>query len=205
MIKPSEQAMKDYLIGLKRHTFHYAYWAEIFGLVKEDRQFPHDCVGTGNRLELPIASGMALSYEENGNIPQALKGKAQIQTKEAIRSHNKTQFHHIKGLVHPAVMALDTICAMREKRPYNKRKEFSDEEIIEIVQAECEYEENFQKLIETRKLIAEMRRIEKPRIELIIRFGAVPNIGVLPSTYHEVTRLFSEALPQFQEAGYFRG
>ncbi|MBU0470735.1 MAG: hypothetical protein KKA62_03850 [Nanoarchaeota archaeon] len=118
-ILPSQEEVEKQFLFTLRHAYSVEYFLHLFDAGHDDPQRPHDLVGEGNRLSLPVLLGLSFQHRDE-------EGLKERYIKPAVNLHREFQFHHqMWNPPHPdasddsmKVGAIDTVCSLREDRAY---------------------------------------------------------------------------------------
>jgi hypothetical protein len=206
-ISPSEEQVKRWLLETLRHSNHVMCYSELLGLDKRDPELPHDVVGPHNKLEWDVIYGCALGY---GNLDKHDPEIYEL-TKNSYFLHHYGQYHHRmwEGYDDGAVAddlkfgALDTICALLEKRPYFESFD-SLEELRLNAHNVIRGTNRLTKLQWIEAAGKMMGGAERPAIEKIVSLEDFPNIGVRPATYERLAERMQQCLRMLREEKGYR-
>lgn len=206
------EEIRGWLLETLRHSCHMEYYLKILGLGNRDPDRPHDISGKFNKLEWDIISGCALAYRAGLSVEEKELIRKQ-SVLPAVKLH-RNQYHHQMWNEYNEdateqdlrVGALDTVCALLEKRPYYLRSADSPKEIMDNVDELITSSFREIKIPWVYKMANAITEIEKPCIWGIDKLAHFPNIGLSSETYGKIAERMESCLRMLRdEKGYVVG
>ncbi len=202
---PNSEEIRGWLLETLRHSCQMEYYLDILRLGSRDPDRPHDISGMHNKLEWEIIEGCALAYRV-GVPKEEFKETILPRVFNSVRIHRK-QYHHQMWNEYNEdatsedlrVGALDTICALMEKRPYYQKTADSIDEIEQNIDSIITSKNKYVKRQWVSVMVGEMKGIDRPDIYMIENLEGFPNIGLNDSTYNNIAERMQACLNMLKE------
>lgn len=195
-IIPSKEDLLKFILLTIQHSSHVEYYISKLNVSNpNDRDRPHDIVGSKNKLEWKIMKGLALEY----TMPKIDTPKDSEHIKHLIEHAYKLhrqQYHHqmwngaeTKAKIPDMQMgAIDAICSQLEDRSYQGGRH-SWEQLLEIIEQNPPHKKTM-----LHEMLARMKEVEAPKLDLIASLDIFPNIGIPYIMYEEMKHRVHNAL-----------
>jgi hypothetical protein len=215
MMKATQAEMDRHFLTVLKHMFNVEYCCTSLGIGHSDLyQRPHDGRGPGNKLQFPVANGLALEYR----VP-LVDFDTEIQP--SIDMHRALQYHHQmwngpdpddKTKPHPDALknggdglylgAVDWICAFGANG--ESRLSIGVAHTFEQMRERARKEPSH-KIPYLLEVIPEMEKLKRLPLEQLTDIHSIPNIGVPRATYDAIQEVMGDAIEMMRRRhGYFQ-
>lgn len=205
---PNSEEIKGWLLETLRHSCQVEYYVKVLGASSRDPDRPHDIAGRYNKLEWEIIDGCALAYRQ-GLSKEEYEQTILPRVRKSVSTHRQ-QYHHLMWNEYNEEAtaedlrfgALDTICALFEKRPYYLKCVDSLEELEQNVDQLIGGKNKLMKVEWVSAVAHQMKGVERPDIYRIEDLERFPNIGLADSMYNNIAERMAACLRILKGRGY---
>jgi len=201
-ILPNNIEVEKWINEVVKHSNHVEYYLHELNLGSKDPERPHDLVGKYNKFDWEVLNGMALTYREGVDFEKYIL--------PSIEKH-RNQYHHQMWNNYNTrateedlfVGVIDTVCSMLERRVYSgedeklgRKKSWSVIEDV-LYNKSSEY-----KIAPAKILLPEIRKITRPKLNLIKDIYDFPNIGIDKKIYDKIKERIDSVTTDLEKKGY---